>query len=181
MNKFLIFVSGVAIGVGVSWIYHKNKYEQLVEEEVESIREHMDGDKKAKERHSDYRKDKEEQGPEDGKQAAKAYNNIIKDNAYDPMEPEKDIFVVTPEDFASIPGYDADSLYYHDNDIISNDDNVEVDNVEELLGMTILEVRAHFGEYDENTVYIRNALLHTDYEVLRNLDDFEPNPHLSSK
>ena len=180
MNKFLIFVSGVAIGVGVSWIYHKNKYEQLVEEEVESIREHMNVDKKP---HADLRKEKEErqQEPEDNKQAVKDYHKVIKDNDYDPLEPERDIFVVTPEDFASIPGYDADSLYYYDNDVISNDDEVEVDNVEDILGMSTLEVRAHFGEFDENAVYIRNNLLHTDYEVLRNFEDFVPNPHLSSK
>ena len=40
MKNFLIFISGAAIGVGISWMYHKNKYEQLVEEEVESLREH---------------------------------------------------------------------------------------------------------------------------------------------
>lgn len=171
MKSFLMLLAGVGIGVGVSWVYHKNKYEQLVEEELESVREHS-----RKYTKEDYdkanRKEDASRQPISKDEAIKNYNEVIKDNAYS-HEPEKDIFIVTPDDFSTIPGYDADSLNYHTNDIISNDDEEEVD-VEDLLGMTALEIKDHFGQYEEDAVYIRNTLLHTDYEILRSLDDFEP-------
>ena len=39
-----------------------------------------------------------------------------------------------------------------------------VDNVDDVVGVDSL---THFGEYEEDSVFVRNDLLQTDYEILR--------------
>lgn len=183
MKSLLMLISGIAIGAGVSWAYHKNKYEQMIQEEVESLRNHM----KEKEHH-----DKSIENP-DKKVETECFDNeekefdnqmnkaktIINYNKYSNIDDEEKMvnkyekpFVVTPEDFASVPGYDTDTFYYHHDDIISNGDQEMVDDIEDILGLTVDEIRDQFGVYEDSAVYIRNPRLKTDYEILLENDDF---------
>ena len=39
--------------------------------------------------------------------------------------------------------------------------------------MSWSEIESHFGEYEEDTVFVRNNDLKCDYEILRTIEDFE--------
>ena len=43
LSKVFIFVAGAAIGSVATWRFVKTKYEQIAEEEIESMREYYDG------------------------------------------------------------------------------------------------------------------------------------------
>ena len=184
MKNFLIFMSGLVIGGGVSWVYHKNKYEEIVQEEVESLREHMKNGKdntKSEEPAND--KKNTPMDEEEFNESMEKVEKIITTSRYDTAlgDKEEDItnkykrpFVVTPDEFASLPGFDTDSFYYHSDDIIANGkyEMLEEDEIVRILGMTTMEIKEEFGVNEDDAVYIRNMRLKCDYEILRENEEF---------
>ena len=53
--------------------------------------------------------------------------------------------------------------YYSGNGVLVDDNEEQVDNVEELVGEGSLK---HFGEYEDDSVYVRNDERKCDYEIL---------------
>jgi hypothetical protein len=189
MKSIVMFISGLVIGAGVSWVYHKNKYEEMVQDEVEELRSHMknqqgttckESDKNIQNPDAKIQEESTEEQYDESMEKAKKIINYSKYSTVDVNEdaelsssPEyRPPFVVTPEDFASLPGFDTDTFYYHQDDVISNDNQEIVDDVELTLGMSILEIKEQFGVYEEDAVYIRNERLKTDYEILRDESDY---------
>ena len=73
-------------------------------------------------------------------------------------------YVISPDEFGGADGYDAISLtYYSGNGVLVDDNEEQVDNVEELVGEDSLK---HFGEYEDDSVYVRNDERKCDYEIL---------------
>ena len=74
-------------------------------------------------------------------------------------------YVIPPEEYGEIDGYDKESLTYYDGDGVlayyATDEMVE--DVEGLVGADSL---GHFGEYEEDSVFVRNDALKTDFEIL---------------
>jgi hypothetical protein len=188
MKNILTFIAGLGIGVAVSWSFHKNKYEQMVQEEVESLRDMKSKKEEPVENDTDT---KEEDVEEIDNSAEETYEDhlnqvktIINYNGYskkDEIEkddssvdkPNNPIFIITPEEFASQLGYDTDTFYCFEDDIITNDNNEVVTNVKEVLGFTVEEIRKQYGVYEDDAVYIRNERIQMDYEILRDLDTFK--------
>lgn len=186
MKQLLILIGGIAIGAGISSIYHKNKYEQMIQEEVESLREHMRNQQgtngpKPEDKCKDGNEPTENISGEEtsiepltnDEEEMREVRNIINYSKYSSSDEDaldskyKKPFIVTPEDFASMPGYDTDTFYYHQDDIISNDNQEIVDDIELTFGMSIEDIRGQFGVYEDDAIYIRNERLKTDYEILR--------------
>ena len=40
MKSLLMFIGGLTIGAGVTYVIQKNRYEEMIQEEVEDLREH---------------------------------------------------------------------------------------------------------------------------------------------
>ena len=73
-------------------------------------------------------------------------------------------YVISPDEFGCADGYDAIGLtYYSGNGVLVDDNEERVDNVEELVGECSLK---HFGEYEDDSVYVRNDERKCDYEIL---------------
>ena len=186
MRNFLLFIGGVIVGAGATYLYQKNRYEEMIQEEVESLREHM----REKECKCGETCDKDMENPDakkiesdkediiDYPESLDQVKKIINYNKYSSHEDEitaskiEKTYVVTPEEFASIPGFDTDTFYYHHDDIISNENQEMVDDVENILGLSISDIKAQFGVYEDDAVYIRNMELQCDYEILREESDF---------
>ena len=182
-----MFIGGVIVGAGATYLYQKNRYEEMIQEEVESLREHMrekeskDKQGMTKDQWEEYKKDEDhkemKRDKEDLERAeviitTNSYNSAFNDHKNDIVSKFEKPFVVTPEEFASIPGFDTDTFYYHHDDIISNDNQEMVDDVENILGLSISDIKAQFGVYEDDAVYIRNMELQCDYEILREESDF---------
>jgi uncharacterized protein YxeA len=169
-----MFTSGIVVGAGVSWIYHKNKYEEMVQEEVESLRERSKKKEVKTKVSSEYGETKKEEECDymaEENRRNEEYEVILHNNNYIYGEPknkdDRPPFIVTPQEFSSLPEFDTDTLYYYINDIIANDSNEIVDDVERILGMSAEKVKEQFGVYEDDSVFIRNIQLKCDYEILR--------------
>ena len=196
MKKGFIFLGGLITGAVITYFTMKNKCEEYIQKEIKEVKDELHN------RHNDVEnevidveeteevKDTEDDGTEEVKDTEDAenhqeYNDII--NEYAPsneveiseIEREDDprcAHIVTPEDFGSIEGYDYDSLYWHPNNVVTNNtdtESIHPDELYNLVGMSWSEIESHFGEYEDDTVFVRNNDLKCDYEILRTIEDFE--------
>lgn len=74
-------------------------------------------------------------------------------------------YVIHPEDFVNDrPFFDKITLEYYEDDVLCNAISEEiVTDIDRTIGRESLK---HFGEYEEDVVYVRNDRTSTDYEVI---------------
>ena len=151
MNKagaLMIFTLGAGVGIVIGCRMCKDKYEQMTQEDVEEIRR--------------YYEDKQ-------KNAASEYVSTILDEGYSTSvgTAKKKPYVIPPEKFGEHEEkYTTASLTYYADGVLTDDEYDEpVDNIEELVG----DFASHFGEYEDDSVFVRNDITKCDYEILRDL------------
>ena len=71
--------------------------------------------------------------------------------------------VISPDEFDTNDFKTQTLTLYADGVLADEYDNV-ITNVDEIVGEESLD---HFGEYEEDTVYVRNEELETDFEILK--------------
>lgn len=77
-----------------------------------------------------------------------------------PQEP----FVITPEEFAGEPEYAKEDLdYYIVSNTLVDEHDVEVDDIERLIGYDNLR---HMGEIEPGCLWVRNPNIMTDYQIV---------------
>ena len=175
MNKTLsnlfIFAAGAAIGSVVTCKIVKDKYARLAQEEIEAVREvYM--------KHSDDISVDEspaeepvvaESVPEYTEQERVDYSNLANmytnNNEKGVPAPVKRPYVISPDDFEDSE-YQAVSLTYYADGVVEDDfyNILSDDEIDEKIGRDSLN---HFGEYEEDSVFVRNDEEETDYEILR--------------
>lgn len=74
--------------------------------------------------------------------------------------------IISPEELGELEGYDVIGLIFYADRVLTDDMNEPVDNADEIIGHDALN---HFGEYNDDSVCVRNDKLKVDYEIL--LDD----------
>lgn len=186
MSKFsnvVIFVVGAAVGSAVTWKLLKTKYEQIAQEEIDSVKEAFskrftpedsNGPQESGESQmtlNEYsEKLKEMKYANDLAMAEKEKKGIIID--MNKSEP----YVISPEEFGELDDYDAISLNYYADGVLTDDwDNV-IEDVDDMVGLDSLN---HFGEYEDDSVFVRNERDKADYEILldtRNFADIKKSP-----
>ena len=65
-------------------------------------------------------------------------------------------------------GYTQISLTYFDDGILSDENGVIIDEPEDIVG----DALNHFGEYEEDSVFVRSDPKRCDYEILRDLRSY---------
>ena len=178
MNKtinFMMFVLGVAVGSVVTWRYVEKKYEQIAQDEIDSVKEvfskreaeftenteaRIKADN-AKEKLSviEYAARLHEQGYTNYSDMADEKPEEVKE---EPMTVDKP-YVIAPEEFGDLDDYETISLTYYADQILADDNDVIVDDVEDVVGFDSLN---SFGEYEYDSVFVRNDRLKCDYEIL---------------
>lgn len=161
---FLAFAIGAAVGSVVTWGVLKNRYEQRTREEIESVKDSFAkayGDDKYEEEH-------------DISEEAEA---LMSDLGYRPSEKEDEkdmndnISVISPDEFADDPNYECVTLfYYHRDRVLAYENDEPVENPEELVGPDAL---GSFGEYEDDSVFVKNDNTKTYYEILLSDKDFD--------
>lgn len=78
---------------------------------------------------------------------------------------ETNPYIIRPEEFGEDNDYETVSLTYYDDGVLTDeyDEILEDEDVEEQVGKESLK---HFGEYEDDSVFVRNDALQTDYEIL---------------
>lgn len=67
-----------------------------------------------------------------------------------------------------LEGYTQISLTYFDDGILSDENGVIIDEPEDIVG----DALNHFGEYEEDSVFVRSDPKRCDYEILRDLRSY---------
>ena len=75
-------------------------------------------------------------------------------------------YVISPEEYGEIDDYNLYSYTYYADKVLADEYNEPIEDVDSIIGLESLK---HFGEYGDDSVYVRNDELKADYEIL--LDD----------
>lgn len=181
MNKTVIaFVAGLAIGAVVSWTYAKKKYEQLAQEEIDSVKEYYSkksdnlpftDEEPVSQEKPHIENDKPsvmEYAAKLGEQGYTGYDRYSEKKEAQPtiLTPGERPYVISPDEFGEFDDYSKISLTYYADGILCDDMDVPVDNLDEIVGADFAD---HFGEYEDDSVFVRNDARTCDYEILRSL------------
>ena len=148
MNKtinFMTFVLGVAVGSVVTWRYVEKKYEQIAQDEIDSVKEVFS------KRETEFTEDTEVQIKAynaRGKSSIIEYVAHLREQGYtnysdmvdekpeevkeEPMSIDKP-YVITPEEFGDLDDYETISLTYYADQILADDNDVIVDDIEDVV------------------------------------------------
>lgn len=189
MKNLLCFVTGAAIGSVVTWKLIEKKYKDLADEEIESVIETF---KNRKPRITkDEVKETVEKVINKCKEPKEIIDDIVTTERYS-IENEEEIdeddesnytvdvdpgvevivpYVITPEQFGGYSEYGTKTLtYYADNVLTDEIDNpITSEEMETMIGPDALD---HFGEYEDDSVYIRDEMNEMDYEILKSEKTF---------
>ena len=158
LSKILIFAAGAAIGSAVTWKLIKTKYEQIANEEIESVKEFFGRDKKEEESESKKYTECAKALTEGITDGLKEVEKICEENGYTNYsnvkkeEEEMDIdapYVIAPEEFGELDDYETETLTYYKDKVLADDWDNKIENVDDLVGEESL---THFGEYEEDSV-----------------------------
>ena len=200
--NLLVFAVGAVIGSAVTWKLVKDKYAQIAQEEIDSVKEvysrreiskaineglndglnaepnekvvnsikqHFNNEKPSL---AEYAKKLSKEGYincseissfSDSIESLGKMSTIIENQEEGEEEADKP-YIIPPESFGELDYYDCVSLnYFEDEKILTNDWNEPIDNIDELVGSDSLN---HFGEYENDSVFVRNDERKTDYEII---------------
>lgn len=175
MNKVFIFTLGAAAGSLLTWKIVEQKYKQIADEEIESIKEHYKrktennesivtsgyySDTNTNSEVNDYKEQVVDLGYSDEDDYT-----VEVETGDDLVEP----FVISPNDFGEVPGYNTESWTCYADNILTNEIGEIVSEPENIIGDALL----HFGEYEEDSVYVRNDNNECDYEILKHEKTFD--------
>ena len=174
MNKLsylLVFAAGALIGSAATWYFVKDKYEKLAQEEIDSVKETF------KKSYEDQEVKHEE---EIHKVENKYYNALAQDYNYEKKsrpeaileeDEEEEVrkmdepYVIKPYEFGDYIDYEQISLLYFADGVLADEDTLDViDDADETVGEYFAD---HFGEYEEDSVYVRNDAKRCEYEILK--------------
>lgn len=182
-GKIAIFATGAAVGSAVTWKLIKDKYEQMAREDIQSVRDYYAKKHECDEEEArDVEEEDEDPVAVDEEDIAE-YHELLetlnysgKNDISEKGEPEEDDDpkVICPDEFGELDDYEIRSLTYYPDGVLTDEDNNIIEDVDSLVGEDSL---SHFGEYEEDSVFVRNAELETDFEILmdpRNYADLYP-------
>ncbi len=196
LKTILIVVAGASCGLATGYFIAKKKYEKKADDEINSVKkafnEHLDELKKDN-------KLKDIPMTRNGYSKKKiAENKIKKETSREPLPtdpvmnnykdysspyrssakpkstkgekaPSKDRpYIISPDDFMA-SSYESSTLLYYADGVLADDDNNVISSYEELIGPEALN---SFGQYQEDTVFVRNDKLKVDFEIILDTREF---------
>ena len=75
------------------------------------------------------------------------------------------VHVIPPESYGEL-GYEEVSLTYYADDVLAYDDDSVIRDVNKVVGKGSLNT---FGEYEDDSVFVRDDDKKIDYEILRDM------------
>jgi hypothetical protein len=178
LNNLLMFTAGAVIGSVVTWKLVKTKYEQIANEEIESVKEVLGRGHRTEIDPMDEIDDDEDEDDEEytpSEEDIARLKETISTNGYrrystkKEEKEEEDVdkpYVISPEEFARIDedDYETVSLVYYADGVLTDEQDNIIEDVESMVGEDSL---THFGEFEDDSVFVRNDRLQTAYEILR--------------
>lgn len=185
MTCAITFIVGAVVGSAVTWRSLKKKYEQELEDTIDSIKDDFTAALVGYKKHdnetdnqpsesykndsifvpSDYADELIEKRKEmhdiinlNGYRGHSVENYEIEED-YDMFEP----YVIPPEEYGEYMDYEQIELTYFADGVLTDDCDVRVSDIAGTVGEFFAD---HFGEYEDDSVYIRNDERRCEYEIL---------------
>lgn len=170
MKNALVFIAGITVGSAVTWYMTKTYYQQIADEEIESVKEEFLKIKKEVPDDSENETCKKEESVID--QERQTYSQVLKDSGYidNDMDSEHGgaepgIDIIPPSEAGEEISYGYDSLNYYSDGILALERNDEI--IRDIQG-TISELSLRsFGLYEPDTITVCNHNQEMYYEIHR--------------
>lgn len=192
----LVFAAGAAIGSAVTWKVVKAKYEKIVQEELESIKEafadrigetqgqneddtesEADEESDGSDRQIDWDEledlDEEDEEDDSCDEDLNEYERLVENYTNEKggaKKMEKEPYVIAPYDFGELDDYSQIELTYYDDGVLEDDEYNIVTDADELIGPKALTT---FGEYEDDAVFVRNERLKADFQILKDYRTYD--------
>lgn len=161
VRDLLIFIAGVGVGIGASYNLIKKKHDEILEEEIASVKETYSKYNKE----SDEVTEEKESEPEEIASVKEKYEKLTKE--YSELNEDSctnsEIYEISYDDFGE-EGYTEIELTYYidDNTLIDDADEPmeELDIISSIGSIDILN-----GCKDGEYIYIRNEEKEIDYSI----------------
>ena len=161
VRDLLIFIAGVGVGIGASYNIIKKKHDEILEEEIASVKETY----YKKNEETENVTEEEEPEPEEIASVNEKYEKITKE--YSELNEENctnsEIYEISYDDFGE-EGYEEIELTYYIGDNTLTDDAdepmEELDIISSIGSIDILN-----GCKDGEYIYIRNEEKEIDYSI----------------
>lgn len=183
------FLLGMGIGAYITYIYVKDMYAEIAQEEINSVKEAYI--KKTKNLQKDVitedeKKEKVDKVKNKNKSDISEYAAKLKESGYtnysEISQEDNDVevpYVIAPEDYGENDEYETISLTYYSDGVLTDEDDEVITNPGELVGEDFV---SHFGDYEDDSVFIRNDDRKIDFEILMDYrtyqDVLKAKPHL---
>lgn len=172
ITGILIFAAGAVAGAAVSKKYFETKYAQIAQEEIDSFKEFYGKKTCDNACDTDISVVKEEEVEEYKTSIQElGYGEVSDEITANPIpvppvdtEPTNEPYVISPEEFGENEDYTLIGFTYYADCVLTDENNEMVEDVDACVGWESLK---HFGDYEADSVHVRNDRLRCDYEILR--------------
>lgn len=196
MNKSILtmFVIGAATGSVATWFYLKKHYEKIIQQEIDSVKsiyanrnavlysEVFDKPEKKssintspteEDEISDLKSNVVRYAAELQRAGYINYNEQVQKNTNEKKDDDmtEKPYIITPDEFEYEEDFITVSLTYYEKDkILADYDDEIIEDIDNTVGNDFSQ---HFGEYEEDVVYIRNERLKYVYEICRDIRSYD--------
>ena len=189
------FVLGAAVGSLVTWKLIEKKYMDMADEEIRSVKEmyrskanrvtddevrdiskqfveedrsriHYEPDETGKKLINRLDELTATYASDDEKPDYTAYSQAKQTETKDTDEtdiPSEKPYIISPDEFDEIGYTICELTYYSGNGVLVDEDGEPIENPERTVGT---DFSNHFGEYEDDAVFVRNDRLMSDYQIL---------------
>ena len=187
MNRGLYLTVGFAlsalVGSGISWCVLKNRYEEEINECLQEKRKEAAEERREEKKAEKSVRDKIDARALNNKPSIIEYAEKLKNEGYTTKytnterpvvkdtEPDDEPDVIPPETFMEghEKGYEQIGLTYYADGVLADDGDEILEDADSIVG----DFAEHYGDYEDDVVYVRNEARETDYEICKDNRTYE--------
>lgn len=174
------FLTGAAVGAFATWRVCKERYERLAEEDIKSVREmyarrtaepEPEVDEEPTEVDFDELRTITSQVVTKQMIADLGYDKAIMKENEEKGEPNAmgKPYVIDPIESGNGGEYEIVSLTYYADGVLTDESDEPIEDIESFIGVNPED---HFGEYEDDSVFVRDDDMKIDYEILRDYNKY---------
>ena len=161
VRDLLIFIAGVGVGIGASYNLIKKKHDEILEEEIASVKETYSKYNKE----SDEVTEEKEPEPEEIASVKEKYEKLTKEYSElnEDSRTNSEIYEISYDDFGE-EGYEEIELtYYIDDETLTDDADEPMEELDIISSIGSIDILN--GCKDGEYIYIRNEEKEIDYSI----------------
>ena len=161
VRDLLIFIAGVGVGIGASYNLIKKKHDEILEEEIASVKETYSKYNKE----SDEVTEEKEPEPEEIASVKEKYEKLTKE--YSELNEDSctnsEIYEISYDDFGEEGYTEIELTYYIDDNTLTDDADEPMEELDIISSIGSIDILN--GCKDGEYIYIRNEEKEIDYSI----------------